>query len=99
MIKAIINGIMSLVIGLVNILLKPIDLLINQFLPGLDNAFSVINNFFDMLGDVVPWLISYTGLSSVLISTIVDILVFILTVPIMIEAIKLAIRWYDKLKL
>lgn len=99
MIKIIVNGLMSLVIGLVNLLLTPIDVAINSALPSLANAFDIISNFFDQIGNVVPFVISYTGFTPIVLNIIIDLFVFILTVPMLVDVVKLAIRWYDKLKL
>lgn len=99
MIKAIIMGIFKLILGLVNVLLIPIDTLIAQFLPSLDNALNSISEFFDYIGGFIPWVISYTGLSPLFLTIIIDIIVFILTVPLMVSAIKLALAWYNKLKI
>lgn len=98
MIKAIIGGIFKLVIGLVSILLAPIDLLITKFLPNLSNGLSYITDFFELIGDFIPWVISYTGINTFVLTIIVDILVFILTLPLMVNTMKLALAWYDKLK-
>lgn len=99
MIKAIISGVFKLIISLVNVILSPIDNLITQFLPGLDTALSYISNFFDYIGGVVPFVISYTGINEMVLNAIIDIFVFILTVPLMVHTIKLAVAWYNKLKL
>lgn len=99
MIKAIISGVFKLIISLVSVILSPIDNLIAQFLPGLDTALSYIANFFDYIGGIVPWLISYTGLNTLVLTAIIDIIIFILTVPLMVHTIKLAVAWYNKLKL
>lgn len=99
MIKALISGIFKIIISLVSVLLAPIDALIAQFLPSLDNALSYISLFFDYIGGFIPWVISYTGLSPLVLNIIIDIIVFILTVPIMVETIKLAVAWYNKLKI
>ena len=99
MIKAIISGVFKLIISLVSVILSPIDNLIAQFLPGLDTALSYIANFFDYIGGIVPWLISYTGLNILVLTAIIDIIIFILTVPLMVHTIKLAVAWYNKLKL
>lgn len=99
MIKAIINGIFKLIMSLVNLLLLPIDALIEQFLPNVSEALSYVGGFFDYIGDFIPFVISYTGLSPVVLNAIVSITTFILTVPIMVHAIKLALSWYNKLKL
>lgn len=98
MINAIIKGIFKLVIALVNVILAPIDLLIEEFLPNISNALDQISNFFNILGNVFPFVISYTGLNSFVLVIIVDLFTFILTVPLMVHTIKLAVSWYDKLK-
>ena len=98
MINAIIEGIFNLVISLVNLLLTPIDLLINNYLPSLSYAFQYINDFFDFIGNIVPFVLSYTGIKPILLNIIIDIFIFILTVPLLIHTSKLAIRWYSRLK-
>lgn len=98
MINAIIKGIFKLIMGLVNLLLLPIDALITQFLPDVSSALNHVNDFFDLIGSYLPWVISYTGLLG-LMSPIILIVTFILTVPLMVKTIKLALKWYNKLKL
>lgn len=99
MINAIVNGIMSLVISLVSVILTPIDALINQFLPSLGDALGYIGNFFAMLGNVFPFTLSYLGISPQVLSAVVDLVVFIYTVPLLVNSIKMAIKWYNSLKL
>lgn len=99
MIKAIINGIFKLIMMLVNVLLMPIDALIEQFLPDVAEAIKYVGSFFDYIGGFIPWVISYTGLNEFVLGAIYSIFVFILTVPIMVHTMKLAISWYNKLKL
>ncbi len=98
MINFILKGILSLVIGLINIILTPIDLLINSALPSVSEALNHVNSFFSTLGGVVPWLVSYTGISHETLTIYVDLIVFIFTLPLMVHAIKLAIKWYNSLK-
>lgn len=99
MINAIVNGIMSLIMSLVNVILSPIDLLISQFLPGLDNAFTAIASMLNYASQYLGWVIDLTGLSSETISLIVLFYTFKLTVPLLISTIKLAVKWYNALKL
>lgn len=99
MIKAIINGIFKLIMSLVTLLLSPIDYLIEQFLPDVANIIDYVGSFFDYIGDFIPFVISYTGLNQLVLNGIYVILVFILTVPLMVHTIKLALAWYNKLKL
>ena len=99
MIKAIINGIFKLIMSLVNLLLLPIDTLIEQFLPDVAKIIDYVSSFFEYIGDFIPFVISYTGLNQFVLSSIVSIITFILTVPLMVHVIKLALAWYNKLKL
>lgn len=99
MIKAIISGVFKLIISLVSVILSPIDNLISQFLPGLDTALSYISNFFDYIGGIIPFVISYLGINELILNAFIDITVFILSVPLMVHTIKLAVAWYNKLKL
>lgn len=99
MINAIIKGIINLIIGLVDIVLLPIDALILQFLPDLSNAFTLVGDLFEYATNFLGFIVSMTGLSSTAISLIIAYYTFILTVPLLISTIKLAIKWYNALKL
>lgn len=99
MIKLLISGIFKIVIALVSLILAPIDALIAQFLPSLDTVFSYISQFFEFLGSIVPFVVSYTGINSLVLNACIDIIVFILTLPLMVHTVKLAISWYNKLKI
>ncbi len=98
MINAILTGIFKLIIGLVSIILTPIDALITSVLPGLDNALTAVASFFTYIGSSIGWVISLTGLSSETLSLIVLYFTFKLTAPMLFYMIKLAISWYNKLK-
>lgn len=98
MINKILTGIMKLIISLVSLLLAPIDLLIQNALPDLSNALNAIGNFLNIIRQGLGWAISVTGLSSECLSLIVLFFTFKLTVPLVVSTIKLAIKWYDKLK-
>lgn len=98
MINAILKGMMSLIISLVQLLLTPIDLAIGAALPDLSTAISSIGQYFNLALQNVGFAISLTGLSSTAISLIILYFTFKLTLPITFHTIKLAIKWYDKLK-
>ena len=91
-------GVINLIIGLVSVILTPIDNLITSNLPELDNAFTGIGNFLNLIGNSIGWGISTLGLSSQTLSLIVVFFTFKLTAPLLFYMIKLAIKWYDKLK-
>lgn len=98
MINALLTGIFKLIIGLVSIILSPIDTLITNALPSLDNALTAVANFFNYIGSSIGWVISLTGLSSETLSLIVLYFTFKLTAPMLFYMIKLALSWYNKLK-
>lgn len=98
MIQAILNGIISLIIGLVSLVLAPIDGLITSALPDLSNALTAVGSFFNLISNGIGWVISATGLSSDTLSLIVLYFTFKLTAPMMFYMIKLALSWYNKLK-
>lgn len=99
MIKAIINGIMKLIMSLVSVLTAPIDMIIEQALPDLSNALNSFASVLNLITDVMGWVISLTGISTTAISLIVTYYVFKLTTPILFYSIKAAIKWYKTLKL
>lgn len=99
MINTILNGIFNLVIGLVNTILSPIDNIIISKIPVLDTAFNAIGSFLELCTSSIGWVLSCFGLSSSCISLIITYFVFKLSVPILFSTIKLAIKWYNSLKI
>ena len=98
MINAILTGIINLIIGLVSIILYPIDALIMSALPDLSNALTAVGSFLNLISTSIGWVISLTGLSSETLSLIVAYFTFKLTAPMLFYMIKLALDWYNKLK-
>lgn len=98
MINAILKGIFSLVISLVNVLLLPIDTLINTTMPSISAGLSAVADFFTWVSNLIPWGMSWFCISSSVITLFVGYMTFSLTAPLVVSTIKLAIKWYDKLK-
>ena len=98
MINAILKGIISLIIGLVSLILTPIDNLILTALPNLSNALTGVGNFLNLISNGIGWAVSLTGLSNEALSLIVMFFTFKLTAPMLFYMIKLALSWYNKLK-
>lgn len=98
MINAILKGIFSLVTSLVGVLLAPIDTIISNALPSLQTGLNAIGSFLSLITNSIGWVLSVFGLSSECLSLIVLYFTFKLTVPLAIYTIKLAVRWYDKIK-
>lgn len=99
MINALLTGVFNVILSLVDVVLSPIDLLIKQFLPDLGTAISSIGGMFNIVGNVMGFIVSLTGLSSTALSLIVMYYTFKLTVPVLVSAVKQAIKWYNALKL
>ena len=98
MINKILMGIIKLIVSLVSLILAPIDNLIQSALPDLSNALTAVGNFFNLISDVIGWVVSATGLSNETLSLIVMYFTFKLTAPMFFYMIKLALSWYNKLK-
>lgn len=98
MINAILKGIFRLVIALVNLLLTPIDTLINNAFPSISSVLNTIGDFFNQILGFIPWILSWFHLPSYFITFVVAYWVFKLSVPLVVHTVKLAIKWYDKIK-
>lgn len=99
MINKILKGVFKLVIKLVNLLLKPIDLIIDEALPSVATGIDYINGFLNYILQFIPWVSSWFNLPQAFITLVIGYYTFKLTVPFAIKTVKLAISWYDKLKL
>lgn len=98
MISAILQGIMSLIISLVSIVLAPIDAIIVSVLPDISNAMSQFGTFMNYISTHIGWVVSFSGLSANAISLIVMFYGFKLTAPLLFYTVKLALKWYNRLK-
>lgn len=98
MINKILTGIFKLITSLVNLLLSPIDTLIDSALPSLSDGLDMVAGFFNWVGGLVPWAMSWFGLNQTVIGLFVAYTTFELTVPLAVHTVKLCIKWYDKLK-
>lgn len=99
MINRILMGIIKLIIGLVSGLLAPIDSAITSLLPNVSNILSSVGGFLSVATRSIGWVISLTGISPTIISIIILYYGFKLTAPLAFYMIKLALAWYNKIKL
>lgn len=90
--------VLDLVIYLVNLILYPFDTLISNFIPGYADSTSLITNMLNNALNYINYLLDSFGFESVTILLLVNYLIFKITVPLQIWVVKLAIKWYDKLK-
>lgn len=89
----------DIAIGLIKIILLPIDNLILAVLPDLSSAFSGIGALFNLIGQSLGWCISLLGISPRVIALLVAYYTFKLTVPVQVYFVKLVLDWYYRLKL
>lgn len=99
MINGIVDIILNFVVGIVNIILTPIDLLIQNFLPNISNIIGYINGLINVILTYVGWVVDSLCIPQPVIIILTDFLIFKLTFPYAIWFIKLAIKWYNNLKL
>lgn len=99
MIAKLMSALMGLIIKLVGVLLAPINLLIEGVLPQeVINGINSIGGFFQTISNGIGWVISASGIPPTALALIVATLVFKLTAPMLVHAVKLALAWYDKIK-
>lgn len=99
MIGKILSGIFSLIMGLVTVILSPIDLLIAEYLPDLNAGLNYVNNLFSFINGVIGYCVDASGITDIAIGLVVAYWVFVLTVPLTFSSIKLALKWYNSLKI
>lgn len=99
MIKAIINGVFSLVLSIIDVVLVPIDATIESSLPGISEVLNYIGQFFNYILGFIPFIFSWFNLPSWLVDFTIAYYVFKLTVPLIVHTIKLAVSWFRSIKL
>lgn len=99
MINAILTGVLNVVISIMNLVLGIFDPIIEQTLPELDSGLVAISQMFEIVNNGVAFVLDISGLSDTAISLIIGYFVFVLTVPLTFSSVKLALKWYNSLKI
>lgn len=92
------NAILSLCMTIIKIILSPIDLIIVNYLPDINNLSINISNFLDLCMTNIGWVIDAFMIPAGVITLIIAYLVFKYTVQFAIWSIKLVISWIGALK-
>ena len=82
-----------------NLILAPIDGLITATLPDLAVGIDAVGDMFAIVNNGVAFALDMSGLSDTAITLIISYFVFVLTVPLTFSSIKLALKWYNSLKI
>lgn len=99
MISDLLQNILLLLATGLNWLLQPIDIVIAEFLPTLNDALDYITAFFNGLTNVSQWVVSFFGLFDNVLALIVTGIIAPTLISLAIMPIKLGIRWYNSLKI
>lgn len=98
MIAKLFQALFNLIIGLINILLSPIDAIIQAAFPAVASLLSSVNSMFTIASTGIGWVVGVSCLPPLAFQLLLSYYTFILTVPLAISSIKLVIRWYNALK-
>lgn len=96
--KWLIKVIFKAVKLLLTAILTPLNLIINQFMPGVADIISQINGFFTAITNGVLWVKSWLPFTSAFYTILVSVLTFSIMVPLLTHSIKVIVAWYNKLK-
>lgn len=99
MIGAIGNIILSFVIGVLNIILIPLDLIIDSFIPNLSSAFAYVSNLIDtLIAPISLYVIDSFMIPHEVIVLLFEFLIVKYTLPITLIGIRYALTWYHNLR-
>lgn len=100
MINAFLKGMFNFVGNITTVILLPITTAISNVLgPSVNEFFQPVSNLFNYLEQFVPLSVSYLGLTSETFAILLTLFVATITIPIAVHGFKLALKWYNSLKL
>lgn len=100
MINSLLTGVLGFMNSLTTAILTPITTAITAVLGNNATAFlQPVADLGNYLKQFVPLGVSYLGLTSEMFALLLSIFVLTITIPIGVHLIKLAIKWYNALKL
>ena len=97
MIRVIIIGVLRLLSLILNVILYPINLILETAVPSVENVFTHINEFFSTIENYALFGLSYTGIQPAYIQVMTILLIAIITIPMLVHALKLIARWWETL--
>lgn len=85
--------IMALVVTIVNLILYPFSLLINQFVPDLDQALAALAGYFNYAGTYMGWLLNALAIPGIVVTMIAAYYLFSYSTTFGAWAVKLMVKW------
>ena len=99
LLSGIVDIIFNFIFSITDLVLTPINLLINNLLPSLEDALDWVGYFFEEVSNVGKFVISYTGFYQEIIDIIILLIVAIVSIPLAVHGIKTGLKWFNALKL
>lgn len=96
--KFLIKALFKVIKLLINLVLLPLNLLVQNVFPDTANLISNVNSFFTKITEGVLWVKSWLPFTDTFYIILVSVLVFKFTVPLIVHTIKLVVKWYNALK-
>lgn len=94
----LVNGLISLFIGIVNILLTPINSIINTYMPDMSDLITSLDSYFALINDdMIPYLKDLTLLPQWSFTLIVAFITFKIIAMIGTNTYKLVLKYWETL--
>lgn len=94
----IFNVIIGIIFRLIQLVLYPIDILLQTIFPDVSNALTNVGDFLTLVASGLGWAISASGLTTAALALIAAYFAIKLTLPLNLWFVKLALKWYHVLK-
>lgn len=94
----ILTFIMSVLFTIINVLLIPIDAIINALIPNFGQLSTSIVNFFNLALTYIGNAMSMLGINSVVVGMLIAFWTFKLTAPVGMWLLKLIFKWWHAVK-
>lgn len=99
MFNILLQGVVKFVSQVASALIQPIATMILNLFPSVSQPLSYVSGFLNYLKQFVPFAFSYLGLTAEVKAILISLATSLITIPIAVHVIKLAIRWYNALKI
>lgn len=95
--KLIVTVIFTAVRLLITAVLYPLDSTVELLLPSLTDALNSVSSLLTWAKTFTLWAISWLPFSSTFYAFVIGALIFIYTVPVVVSAVKLVVKWWHAL--
>lgn len=96
--ESIVNGLINLVINVINILLSPINTLINFYVPDFSNFIIEFDSYFALINDsFIPWIKDLFLLPQWCYSLVVSFILYRIIAMVGTNTYKLVMRYWETL--